>query len=276
MERLPRSAITRKYGPCKDQDVQDLPKDSEAEKSGQPLGLPGPTDLRTCTKAFKLKTFKVTLSFADDADDADDAWLVKYLKRYTSHAYAVAEHGENGKRHLHAAMCFTDMRLRDHVRDSFVLYIKKRNSTAHADSLPKVAVVVNAMHDHLWYEEYLKKENDVQVLYDTYDADEVGKHFPSADIQRELQAIRDINRAGDPRFANLHVKFLEWYQGDLRAVSFEHTFEFLNRLMYVDKTHRVIQDPRKVHQACLALYRYVTGDIRMLDIDKRFMTDVFG
>jgi len=263
MERLTGSSITKKWGPC------DPPTN---EKPGLPLDCPGSGVRGLPVRDFKLQTFEVTLSMPVDVTPDDDRWMLKWIGRNCSHAYLVAERGENDKRHYHMCICLKEPRQKRYLKDSFVDYFKK----VYPTMVSTYAIVVVVQYDHVWYETYLRKETGVEVLYSSYDALSVAKCFPDADVQAELQSIRDINRSSDPRFAGLHAKFLEWYSGDLRTITRSVCLEFLYTMMFKDKTMQCVTDPRRRHQMAETLYRYVTQDCKLDAVDRKWSAEHDG
>jgi len=116
-------------------------------------------------------------------------------------------------------------------------------------------VVVTVAYNHYWYDDYLKKEKDVEILNDEYDRDAISAMFPPPEVQQMLVESKG-KRVCD---AYMHEHCLLWSETDL-PVSVSGALRYLRERMFKEKTMMVIQDERRVRQLALAIYRYRTGD----------------
>lgn len=116
--------------------------------------------------------------------------IVKWAEKATVHAYVVTENGESGKLHLHAALVFKSPQKKVQMRNNiWSRYVQPY----HPDSKGAVAVKLQAMPGHKWYDEYLRKEGGAQVLLDTYDRDSVDSYLPTEAEQASLIAGAKLN-----------------------------------------------------------------------------------
>ena len=207
---------------------------------------------------MKLNCFIVTVSTKDDVSAAVSEALVRYIQKKCYYAYAVAERDSKGVRHLHAAIT---MKVSTEKND-LVGYFWKLVQPHHPDSIRKYAIDVHAQHDHRWYDEYLKKQVDVEVLYDKYDAVEVAKFFPTDGQQEELmQAVvtgRSAGSVGDKYIDDL-VK--QWTEYDPTGSDYEDAGKFINYRMYVARDMTCIRDVRRLSQLCWTMFCYRTHRI---------------
>ncbi|MEO5355425.1 MAG: hypothetical protein H7835_19740, partial [Magnetococcus sp. XQGC-1] len=121
--------------------------------------------------------------------------FVKWVKKNSHMSYIVAESGESGKRHLHAVIIFKESRiskkLHENIWDRFV-------KPYHADSVGRYAVKVQVCPGNDWYNTYLKKEADVEVLYDNYNPEDACDYFPTEEVQEALMATRECKGVACP------------------------------------------------------------------------------
>lgn len=128
----------------------------------------------------------LTVSTKGDLSDESIEKIVKWATKSTVHAYIVTEHGQNGKLHLHGALVFKEHTDAKATRQNvWARFVKPH----HPDSIGAVAVRVQVMPGHKWYDEYLRKEAQVKVLLDTYDREAVTEYLPSSETQDVLQSI---------------------------------------------------------------------------------------
>jgi len=221
--------------------LPDVPLDSPVTRE------PGKISL------LNQSTFQMTISPKGDVSPECESALIKWIKKTTSYAYVVAERGKNGQRHLHMCLAFEAPRSKQCMQeDTWKFRVKKW----HGDSVGKYAVVVTTMYDHRWYDEYLKKESEVEVLYDEYDRDAVSKLFPAPEVQQLL--IESKGKKVCDTY--MHEHCLLWTETSL-PVSVAGALQYLRERMFKEKSMMVIQDERRVRQLALALYRYRSCDV---------------
>lgn len=209
---------------------------------------------------MKLQSFRVTVSVKGDLSKEAETKILTYLRKKTLYAFVVAEHGGSAKRHLHAAVVMKEAM----EGNDLVGYIWKLVQPVHPDSIRKYAVKKNAMVNHDWYDEYLRKETGVEVLYDKYDRDAVAGFFPT-DAEQQLlmdHVVADTNdKPADPYFDRLEK---EWTEYDPHESDYESAARFLNYIMFVARTERCISDTRRFNQIAWTLYKYRN---KRLDVD---------
>lgn len=201
---------------------------------------------------MKLNTFRLTISVPGDLDDEVVKRVVSYCEKKCHYAYVVVEHGANVRRHLHAAVC-----LKVPMEGNNLLgYMWKIVQAHHPDALRRRAVNKHVMYDHAWYDEYLRKESDVEVHYAKYDKDGVAAYFPSEEAQTELMSV--VEGAEPARIADKYYDRLEreWIEYSPDGSTFRNAVEFLNHIMFVARTERCIADTRRFSQVAYCLFRY--------------------
>ena len=120
-----------------------------------------------------------------------------------------------------------------------------------------MAVKVQVCPGHKWYDEYLKKEQDVTVLLDNYEREEVSEYFPEQAVQEALMATH--------KHKGIACAWLEQDVNTWSESTFENTPEgalmYLNHRMYVVKNMIPIADPRKITEKSLMYWKYRNGVI---------------
>lgn len=141
-----------------------------------------------------LHTFKLTVSPKSDIKEECYKQICKTIETTCEYYYGVTERGESGKLHLH--VCFVHKLpskkkvLRNNIAQRSV---KPFHNFELDETVLSVAVRVDVMYDHKWYEEYLRKEEHCTVLIDKYDRDAVSAYFPTAQQQKLLQELQNVD-----------------------------------------------------------------------------------
>lgn len=201
---------------------------------------------------LETKSFLVTVSVKNDLSVESEDKLVKYFRANTLMHHAVIEHGESGKRHLHACIIFKDSKLKAKIQSNvWERFVKP----FHSDSIGKFAVKVQVCPGNKWYEEYLRKESDVQVLSTNWNPEEAKSHFPTQQVQEALQAKSKLASVAAP---HVESRIIEWTSSEFEN-SPEGALRFLNHCMYVLKNMVPISDPRKITEKSLMFYKYRNG-----------------
>lgn len=226
-----------------------------AERTDQKMpdpSLDSPAVRQPGKNILDTKTFLITISVKGDVSEIAQKKFLKWVEKVSSYAYVVAERGKSGQRHIHSVLCFDEPRNKQTLQeDVWKRYIKP----FHGDSIGKFAVVVTVCYNHDWYDEYLNKEQGVEVLYDQYDRDRVSGLFPPAEVQQLLVESKG-KRVSD---TYMHEHCLLWSETDL-PVSVSGALRYLRERMFKEKNMMVIQDERRVRQLALSLYRYRSSD----------------
>lgn len=221
----------------------DSPKNVEAV----PLG--SASKLQASSTRLAIRAFLLTVSVKGDLSKDSEDKIVKWIRKNALMFYAVAETGESGRRHLHACLVFKDPRdpkqLKDNVWHRFV-------KDHHPDSLPRIAVKVQACPGNKWYDEYLKKEKDVDVLLDNWNREEAEDYFPTEQTQQALRTLASRKGEACPW---LTEDVLNWEQS-----TFENTPEgagmYLKHRMYVARNMVPIGDPKKLAEKAVVYWNY--------------------
>jgi len=201
---------------------------------------------------LETRAFHVTISTRDDVSPECIKELVKHFSKTTDYAYAVTEHGESGKLHLHAVLLYKKSRSSGKLHANlWDRYVKPH----HPDSKGRYAVKVQVCPGNKWYDEYLKKEADCTVVLDTYDRDASDEYFPSPVVQEALM------EAGKRK--GLPAPYIEDHVTAWVASSFENSPEgaltYLQHCMYVAKTMVPLDDLRRLTSKSVMYWKYRNG-----------------
>lgn len=189
---------------------------------------------------LKLQAFKITLSFKTDVTQEMIKWLLRWLDGNTIHRYVVTELDKSGKEHLHACVIWNTKIAGNTLKDRIWTYGYMKYQ--RDDSVRRVAIKINVLYDNKWYQEYLRKDPNRELLEDEWpkQSDQLEPYYPSKEEQKTCQAI---GKAGVARNGNLHMceAFSQWC--DAEGVEYDPIAagEWLNRY-YMD---RHIQFDRK-------------------------------
>lgn len=219
-----------------------------------------------------VRAFLLTVSTKGDISEECLTKLVKWMSKSTVHAYAVTENGESGKLHFHAALVFKTPQNKPHLANQlFTRYVKP----FHPDSVGKVAIKLVAMPGHKWYDDYLRKESGVQVLYDTYDRDAVDSYLPT---QAEQEVL--VSRSGKPQLNAWWDKHVEGWKAS------EFTDDAPGAIYYLtDCMHKniiqVMRDDRVLTDTAYALWKRRHGILtpsahQLLLLQRKDMTYTFS
>lgn len=212
---------------------------------------------------MKLSTFRITVSVPDHLCDTAISRIATWVSKKCVYYHVVTEHGTSGKKHLHAAIV-----LKTPAEGNNVLgYWWKIVQEFHPTAIRRYAMDKKVMYDHVWYDDYLRKEDAVVVVASKYTRDEVAKYFPSETEQESLmnhvvEGTSDDDK--DKYFGALERTWIE-YNPNVEEVTFLNAVSFLKYRMNVERTMNVISDPRRLNQTAWALYQYrariITPDV---------------
>ena len=149
-----------------------------------------------------VRAFLLTVSVRGDISPECTRSLVSYISKSCVHSYVVVERGQNGQRHLHAAMVFKTPKSKKQLRNNLW---GRHVQVHHPDSIGAVAVKLQVMPGHKWYDEYLRKESGVEVLLDTYDRDAVSGFLPTPEEQVALVEAASSSRNDINGWWSTHV-----------------------------------------------------------------------
>jgi len=208
-----------------------------------------PSDLNP---QLETRSFLVTISTKGDITPECVKALVKHWTKTTLYAYAVTEHGETGKLHLHAVIIYKEVRLARKLHEN--LWHRYVEPNGHSDSVGKHAVKVQVCPGNKWYDEYLQKETGASVVMDTYDREAAEAYFPTQAVQDALVELG--NRKGVSTGCNA------WYDAQVAAWMagpFDDTPEGAlchMKQTWRDGTSMIIKDPRHSTHTARALYEH--------------------
>jgi len=166
--------------------------------------------------------------------------------------HVVIEHGESGKRHLHACFIFKDSRHKAKIQSNVW---DRHVKPFHPDSISRYAVKVQVCPGNDWYTEYLRKEQNVEVLATNWDPEAAKDHFPTQQVQEALQSKSKLASVAAP---HIESRIIEWTSSEFEN-SPEGALRFLRNSMYVLKNMVPISDPRKLTEKANMFYDYRNG-----------------
>lgn len=210
-----------------------------------PSTLPPLTQLDT-------KTFLLTVSVKGDLLLECQESVLKWIRKNTHMNYVVIEHGSAGKRHLHAVLVFKESRLGKKLHENLW---DRHVKPFHPDSIGKYAVKVQVCPGNDWYNTYLKKESDVEVLSANYNPDEAETYFPTEATQAVLMEPRVIKGVACPR---LETDVKAWADSDFSNTP-QGAHEFIQYRMFVLKDMMPSQDNKKLVEKSRIYWRYRNG-----------------
>lgn len=142
----------------------------------------------------EIRSFLLTISTKTDIEELCWRTITDYVVKSCDFYHVVLERGDSGKLHLHAIMLYDKPQQYRTLRNNMWT---RRVQPFHKDdgSIGKFAVKLQAAPGSDWYDEYLRKEEGVQVLATKWDGDHVADYFPTAEQQQVLQ---DLARKGSP------------------------------------------------------------------------------
>lgn len=227
--------------------------------------LVSPSPVNPAKSDLKFRVFRITLSPVSDITDDTKQQIVQWCRRQTN-AYAVLEKGKNGKLHAHIAVLTPKETERATLQEAWW----KRIKTSYPGSIGRVAVVVNVMYNNDWYDAYLRKEEDCEVIYDNYEPDIVAENFPTRDQQDRL-----IELVGKPtaRMHYTHDLCDAWESLYPSDSSYESAIRFLNYRMFVEKKGPYLVAPRKQQELAWFLYRMRNKILEANAGDRKFAND---
>lgn len=221
---------------------------------------------------MKFATFRVTVSVPGDLDKECESKLVTYFKKKARYAYVVIEHGANVKRHMHAAVCMKEAM----EGNNLIGYMWKIVHEYHPSAIRKVAMNKHVMVDHQWYDDYLKKESGVEVLFNNYDRDAIDDYFPTEEEQEALMAHvteGTTDKPVDAYYSRMEERWIAKFPDDS---SWESSVRFLKDAMFVSRTERCISDTRRFNQVAWTLFCYRNKRVELDEVDKEYVRTQAG
>jgi hypothetical protein len=200
----------------------------------------------TSDRAIEIKTYRVTISVKGDISDGLVRWVLRTYDK--ENKYVVCERGQNGQRHLHMLIQFEKPKEKRHLRTAMFRAVKQH----HKDSNGK-ALVINAAYDMKWFDEYLRKEYEVEhVDTDDFDAESFRNALPDKATQTALQAATRCKPIG-AYWIDHEKRWIERFPYD---TTYESAIRYFKERMFVLRDMEPISDPVKLRKNAYTLYAY--------------------
>lgn len=208
-----------------------------------------------------IYTYKLTVSPKGDISQDCIKALCRGIEDTCKYYYVCTEHGKSGQLHLHAALVLERPQPKKHLRNNIAQRaVKPYHNPTTDGTILSVAVNMHVMYDHGWYDEYLRKEEDVEVCLEHYERDEVTKYFPTVEQQQQLQELQD---------ANLTMPLVHQFVCDIsrylhgKSITMRDVVEQLRALEYGGRL--VPRDERAFKELCKSIWRIFTHDTNVTD-----------
>lgn len=214
----------------------------------------------------------MTVSPKDPVTQECQKAIVKYIQCNCVYGYVVSEHGKSGKLHLHCIMVFDQHKDRAKMQENIT--VRQLRPNGHPEAKNGRAVLVTVAYKHDWYDTYLKKETDFEVLYNKYDREEVTAFFPPESTQEFLQSTKRSTGLPADLFMHNHVQ--RWVEMHPDASSPIDAVTYLKTRMFKLKDMVVIHDPRRLTQIARSLYSYRFEITKPCDKEVQLMREFDG
>lgn len=203
---------------------------------------------------LEFHAFQLTVSVKGGLSAESQDELARYICKNTLMNYTVIETGANDRRHLHALLIFKEGKQTRKIQNNvWARFVKPY----HGDSISRIAVKVQVCPGNKWFDEYLQKEPDREVLSNTWDRVLAEDYFPTPVQQESL-----IERS------KLKGQACPWLSEDITTWSrstFENTPEgalmYLKHRMFVLRDMIPISDPRKRTEKAYMYWEYRNGTV---------------
>ena len=208
--------------------------------------------------AAPRQMWAITINTGYGVTQKDSDQLVKMFSKNRS--FLVTEK-TGDKSHYHGGIYFPKECIMGNVRNQIL-----RLFPDFDEKQKKHAIIIKNWYNMDWYQNYCDKDEDVQVLHDTFKP-EFGEVFPFPDPD-DKQDVRPVSAW----YHKLEKMILE----DIR---FEEPYNettvlrALNTYQNLDRTIEVIADPKQLQQKCRALVAYIAKDTRGTYNNKRIRTE---
>lgn len=218
---------------------------------GGPLGTPS-VPRPSLKDQLDTRTFQLTVSVPGDISPDCVKALVKHIRSVTIHAYAVTELDDSDRLHFHAVLVYKQPMLGRKIHENIW---ERQVKKYHPDAQGKYAVKVQVCPGHEWYDTYLQKHKETQVLIDTYDRDKITDFFPTQAVQEALQTKAAISRQAAPHVTR---DVNEWIESKFENTP-EGALSYLKNRMFVIRDMVPIADKRKLCDKAYMYYEYRNG-----------------
>jgi len=201
---------------------------------------------------LETKAFQMTISVKGDLSSESQDLVTNWIRKNTVMHYIVIENGESGKRHLHSLFIFKDPRDSRKIKENVWERMVKPH---HQDSIGKYAVKVQVCPGNDWYNEYLQKEPDREVISNTWDCETAEDYFPTQQVQEALMAKAKQSGLACPR---LDKDIVTW-----STSTYENTpvgaLMYLKERMFVKRDMIPISCKKKLTEKSLMYWEYRNG-----------------
>ena len=226
--------------------MNEIDRETKVELTAEDLALG-----RSSSPQVLTRTFLLTISPKDPVTHECQQAIVKFAREACAYSYIVTETGKSGKLHLHAVLVFDTHREKKKLQENINNRLVKKNG--HSDAKNGIATYVQVCPGHRWYDEYLKKEDTVEILHDQYDRELVTDYFPTEAVQEFLQTHTRATGPSDKHMAEHKRRWIDRFPSDS---SYECAIEYLKHRMYELEDMMIIQDKRRLCQLAFTLYEY--------------------
>jgi len=210
------------------------------------------------------RAYRITISCKEDVTPECQQKFLKWVDRYTTMAYVVSELGAGRRVHLHALVFFEVRRPKCSLHNYLWQKIVK---PYHPTSIQKYAILINTATDMGWYTDYLRKEEEVEVLIDKMDMAHASKYLPTLEEQASLAAAhKDVAKGrafhDHKMWTDMAGHFKAWYIQEgyptpmSTCVAAWHCLAYLNHEMLHGRMV-VMVDPRRRQEKAQWLWRAV-------------------
>lgn len=214
----------------------------------------------------EIRAFNLTISVREDITDECVRGIKKWITKNVSFYHCVTEQ-ETSKRHLHAMLCFKEPKNKKKIRENlWERYVKQY----HPTSKGSVAVHIQACPGRRWVDEYLQKEECVEVVCSHLPDESRGdpplhEFFPTEEQQVALMAAKD--KVCDVFYDTHETVYKQYLHDNTWVSSTETAHQYFKHRMFVSKDMRVIADSRRVHQMACALHAYSTSSSKLTNLE---------
>lgn len=213
-----------------------------------------------------FKAFSITIRLRDTycLTDSDLSWFISQFKSRTklkdsAYIYCITEK-KDVEKHLHIAMFYDTATEKGKVHRYFARKIEARFD--QKDYLMSKALRVDIMYNADWLNQYLKKQDDTDVIF-TLLPDDWLSYLPSEEQQVKW---KEKSFAGDKFFHNLKVEFTDWSTDDL---TFYQVAQFMAwREHPKGGNKQVIRNSRIAQQTTVNLWWYLQPKVTAGHVDK--------
>ena len=184
----------------------------------------------------------ITINTSYGIREEDTAKLLKFFKKHRS--FLITEK-QGDKQHYHGGIYFEKECIQGNVRNQLL-----RCFPDFDDKQKQHAIKVKNWYNNDWYENYCTKDEDVNVLHDSYKPDfaEIVP-FPDPDDKKDVRPIAGW-------YAKMEKMILD---DDRYEEPYDETtiLRAINTYQYSDRTIDIIPDPKQLQQKTRALVNYI-------------------